>query len=278
MRFSLQRNDRLDVLHLEIVARGVVFRCKLLHHRTLTERHVVLICRKNLVGILLRGLLDHLEERTLLLLAVDDEGAAENLVAAMLGVDLCKAEHFRVSQLSAQLTFHLVQVLNLFGRESKTLLFVIFLQILDVQDRCRLDVHREDVLIQALVHALQHGVVLSILAIYREIFLNALHTLDSHVLCDFHSVGAPRRNHLTAWTYKKTFQIVFAFGLSFAIQPAKFLCLISRQFVVCLRGNHTLCWSSEKVNHKVMCLKIWVQRYDFFPEPSPQNGTNLHYL
>lgn len=27
-----------------------------------------------------------------------------------------------------------------------------------------------------------------------------------------------------------------------------------------------------------MCLKIWVQSYDFFPKPSPQKFINLHYL
>ena len=175
----------------------------------------------------------------------------------MLRVDLRETEHLRVRQFSAQLTLHLVQIFDFFGRESKTLLLIILLQVLNMQNGSRLDVHREDVLIQALVHTLQHRVMLSILAVYGEIFLDALYTLNCHVLRDFHSVGTPRRNHLTSWTHKKSLQIVLAFWLSFTIQPAKLIGLISRKLVVHLRGNHTLGWCSEKVNHKVTDLKIF---------------------
>ena len=43
VRLGLQRDDALYILHLEPVARALVFRCKLLHHGTLGEGHVVLI-------------------------------------------------------------------------------------------------------------------------------------------------------------------------------------------------------------------------------------------
>ena len=185
----------------------------------------------------------------------------------MLRVDLRKTKHLRVSQLSAQLTLHLVQVLDFLRRKSKTLLLVILLQVLDMENRSRFYVHREDVLIQTLVHTLQHGVVLSILTIDREVFLDALHTLDGHVLRDFHSVRTPRSDHFTTWTYKESLQIVLAFWASFAIQPAKLIGFISGELMVYLRGNHTLRWCSEKVNHKFVCLKIYRKGTTFFPNP-----------
>ena len=168
----------------------------------------------------MRGLLNHLEKRTLLLLAIDDERATKNLVTTMLRVDLRKTKHLRVRQFSAQLTLHLVQIFDFLGRQSQTLLLVILLQVLNMQNGRRLDVHREDVLIQALIHTLQHRVVLSILAVNGKILLDALHTLNRHVLRDFYSVRTPRRNHLTSWTYKKSLQIVLAFWLSLTVQPA----------------------------------------------------------
>ena len=94
MGLGLQGDDRFYIFHLEIVARGMVLRSKLLHHRALGERHVVFISRQNLMWILLSGLLNHLEERRFFLLSVDDEGATKNLVAAMLRVDLGETEHF----------------------------------------------------------------------------------------------------------------------------------------------------------------------------------------
>ena len=71
----------------------MVGRSKLLDDRPLREGHVVLVGRENLVGVLVGGLLDHIEKRRLHLLAVDDKLSAEDLVAAVLRVDLCKTEN-----------------------------------------------------------------------------------------------------------------------------------------------------------------------------------------
>ena len=84
MGLSLQRDDTLDILHLEEIAGSLVGWSKLLDNRTLRESHVVLVGRENLVRVLLSGLLDHAEKRRLHLLAVDDKLAAEDLVAAVL--------------------------------------------------------------------------------------------------------------------------------------------------------------------------------------------------
>ena len=84
MGLSLQRDDTLDILHLEEIAGSLIGWSKLLDNRTLRESHVVLVSRENLVRILVGGLLDHVEERRLHLLTVDDKLAAEDLVAAVL--------------------------------------------------------------------------------------------------------------------------------------------------------------------------------------------------
>ena len=98
MGFSLQGDDTLDVLHLEEIAGSLVSRSKLLDDRTLRESHIVLVGRENLVRVLIGGLLDHAEKRRLHLLAVDDKLSAENLVTAVLRVDLCKTEDFTVGE------------------------------------------------------------------------------------------------------------------------------------------------------------------------------------
>ena len=59
---SFQRDDTLDILDAEIIARRLVGRSKLLYNRTLGKSYIVLVGRKNLVGVFLRGLLDHGKE------------------------------------------------------------------------------------------------------------------------------------------------------------------------------------------------------------------------
>ena len=99
MSLGLQADDTLDILDAEPVAGGVVGGRKLLDDRTLCEGYVVLIGRDNMVRVLLRRALDHLEEAAGHFLPVDDKGATEDLVAAVLAVDLCEPEDLAVCQL-----------------------------------------------------------------------------------------------------------------------------------------------------------------------------------
>ena len=94
-----------------------------------------------------------------------------------------------------------------------------------MEDWSWLDVDSEDVLVKSLVHALEHGIMLCVFTLNGEILLNTLDTFDSHVLSDFHGIGAPWGNHLSAWTYKESFQVFFALLLCFSVEPAKFICL-----------------------------------------------------
>ena len=228
---------------------------ELLYNGAFGKGHIVLVGRDDMMGVLLGGLLDHLEEAAFLLFAVDDEGAAENLVAAVFAVDLCKAEHFAVGELAAQLLFHVVEVGNLFGAECQPFLLVIGFQVLDVLDGGRLDGRGEDVLVQTVVKPLQHGVVRCIRTIGREIFLDAFHTLDGHVLGDFHRIGAPWGNHFPAWAYKIAIDVVGRFCCGIAIKPTQFFCLFAAERMVARCGDNALLGSLKKGNsHILLCV------------------------
>ena len=104
----------------------------------------------------------------------------------------------------------------------------------------------EELLIQPLVHALQHGVVVGVLVGYGEVLFDAGNTAEAHVLGDFYGVGAPRGDHLTARTYKVAAQLFVTFGCSVAEQPAEFLAIGLRESVVAFYGDDALLWGSEK--------------------------------
>ena len=226
----------------------MVLRRELFHDGALRESHIVLISRNNLVRMLLRGLLDELEQGRFHLLAVDDERAAENLVAAMLGIDLREAEHFRIGQFAAQLPFHLVQILDFFGRKSQPLLLVVLFQIIYIYNRCGFDVHREDALVKPFVHALQHRVVVGCFVRHREIFLNTGNTRQPHVLRDFHGVRAPRRDHLAARPHEKALQFGLCFRRGTAVQPTQLFDFSPVEPVVGFGGDDTPAGSLKKQN------------------------------
>ena len=75
----------------------MICRSKLFHNRTFSEGYIIFISGDDFVRIFLCGLFDHLEQGRFLFYTVDDERSAENFVAAVFGVDLCKTENFRVS-------------------------------------------------------------------------------------------------------------------------------------------------------------------------------------
>ena len=208
MSLGLQRNHALDILHLEEIACSLVGRSKLLDDRTLREGHVVLVGRENLVGVLVGGLLDHIEKRRLHLLAVDDKLSAEDLVAAVLRVDLCKAKDFAVGKRTSVLFLQLVEISHLVLAESQAFLFVVLLEVVYVLDGFRLMVDGEHILVYSVVHALQHRVVLSVLAFYGEVLLNTRNAVKTHVLSYLNGIRTPGSNHFTAWTHKEALQLL----------------------------------------------------------------------
>ena len=167
----------------------------------------------------------------------------------MLGINLCKAEDLAVGQRTAEVLLHLLQVRDFLGAERQAFLLVVGFQVLDVQDGFGLAVGGEDILIQALVHALQHRVVVGVLVLHGEIFLDARDALETHVLGNLHGIGAPRGNHLAARAHEVSRQVVFSLGGSLPKKPAKFADVRSIGRVVALGGNHALRGGSEKENH-----------------------------
>ena len=154
--------------------------------------------------ILLRRFLYHVEQARLHLLAVDDELATKYFVAAVLRVYLCETEDFAVCERSAQLLLHVVQIVNLGWRECQTFLFVIFFKVLHMLDRLRLALHGEHFLVQPLIHALKHGVVLGVLVGNGEVLLDALDAFEIHVLCNLYRIGAPWCYHLATRTNEES--------------------------------------------------------------------------
>ena len=247
MGFGFQGDNTLDVFYLEEVGFGVVCRCKLLDNRTFGKGYVVFVGRYNLVRILLGGFLNHLEEGRFLFHSVDDKCTAEDFVAAVLGIDLCKAEYFGVGQRTSQVLFYFLEVIHFRLWRVPGLLS----HCMPPDPRCgvigsgwRLVVNT--VLVEAFIHALQHRVAVCVFVFYGEIFFDTGDTAQTHILGDFHSIGTPRGNHFAARTYEMSFQVVFTFGGGFSKKPAEFVAVCLSKFVVTFYGNHALGWCSEK--------------------------------
>ena len=94
--------------------------------------------------MLLGGLLDECEEAGGALLTVDDKRAAEDLVTAVLRVDLCEAEDLGVSQRPSVLLFYLMEIFDFLRTQRQALLLVVLLDVVDVLDGLRLMVDGED--------------------------------------------------------------------------------------------------------------------------------------
>ena len=118
-----------------------------------------------------------------------------------------------------------------------------------MDDRFRLTVSGEYILVQTFVHALQHWVMVSVFVFYREILFNTGNAIQSHVLGDFYGIRTPRSNHFAAWTNEMSFQIVFTFGGGFSKKPAEFVDVCLGKYVVAFYGYHALGWGLEKKNH-----------------------------
>ena len=226
----------------------------MLDDRALREGHIVLVRAQYLVGILFCRLLNHVEKRRFHLLSVDDEHAAEYLVAAVLRVNLGEAEYLGVGQRPSQLLLYLVKVLYFLGRQGQTFLLVVLLKVVNVLNRLGLVVDGEHRLIQSFVHALQHGVVVGVLRVYGEILLYARNTLQIHVLGYLHGVRAPRRYHLAARAYEVTVDTVDIHQCGVSVQPAQFLDFFLRKLMVNFGRYHAFRRGLEKKNHTLSCF------------------------
>ena len=138
---GFKRDHCLQILDFEIVGTVGVDGIELVDGWTFEESHIVLIGGNKSVGVLLRGLLNKFEQRQRFLLAVDNEGAIENLVAAVLRIHLRETEHFTIGEGTAQFLGKTFKICFLVGAERQTLAEVIFVDIFDSYNRVGLAVH-----------------------------------------------------------------------------------------------------------------------------------------
>ncbi len=254
---GLEREDGLYLLCLELRRGVAALGGELRRHGALDERHVVLVGRDQVAGVRLGGLADELEERELLLLAVDDERAVENLVAAVLGVDLREAEHLRVRQRPAQAGAQALQVGNLGVGEGQALPLVVCLEVRDVDNGVGGLVDGEDVLPQAAVEVLEHGVVLRVGAAHGEELLNAGDAADAHVLGNLDGVGAPRGDGLPPSPDEEAGQRLRRHVFRPAKKPCQFADVDVCQRLGRLDGQYVV--SSEKNYHRI-CVRTTPHR------------------
>ena len=131
-------------------------------------------------------------------MAVDDEGAVEDLVAAMFRVDLGEAINLTIGQLPPDLLGNAVEVGNLLVAQCQTFLLVVGGNVVDMLHWLRLAVHGKDLLVQVMVHGLKHRIEWGVFRGYLMEFLDAPDAFDAHVLGNLHGIGTPWRNHLTS--------------------------------------------------------------------------------
>ena len=93
--------------------------------------------------------------------------------------------------------------------KSKTLFLVVLFEVIDVLDRFWLVVHGEHILSDTVVHTLEHRVMLSVLAIHREVLLNTRNAVKTHVLSYLNGIILSR-NHKHLIINKFLFLFIFA--------------------------------------------------------------------
>ncbi len=264
MRLRLQRNHRVDVPRLEEIRLVVRPRRELLHPRSLDERAVILVRRHDPVRMLRRRPFNQFEQRGLLLLPVDDESPVENLMPAMLRIDLREPEHLRIRQLPPQLLLQPLQVSHLLRIQRQPLLLVVAPDILDVHHRLRLLVDGEYTLVQPLVQRLQHRVVRRPLILHLRELLHTHHALDAHILRNLHRIRAPRRNHLPPRSHKTTCHPSSFHPLRPAEQPFQLARIQRTLGLAILHGIHRLTFLIENychIFHKITFTESFPQRY-----------------
>ena len=114
-------------------------------------------------------------------------------MTAVLRVNLCKTENLRIGKRTTILFLQAVKIFNLLWAKSQTFLLIILLQIIHILNGLGLDVNSKNVLVQAIIHTLQHLVVLGILRVDSKVLLYTRNAAEAHILCNLNGIFA-------AWT------------------------------------------------------------------------------
>ena len=261
VRFGLDGDDTLDVANHEIVGSVVTRGRKLLHHGAFGERHVVFVGREDAVRIFFRGAFDHGKEGGGHFLAVDDKRTAENLVAAVLGVELRETKDLTVGEGATELALHTVEIFDLCGRKCESFLLIVGVEIVDRANGFGRVVDSEKRVVQSVVNSLQHGVVL-LLGRGGEVFFNARNAVEIHVLRDLNGICAPRSYHFAAGSDEEPFHTIAFDRGSLSVEPAKFFHFFGVEAMIYRCGDDASYGGAEKENHFELVYYVWEIKYD----------------
>ena len=139
-----------------------------------------------------------------------------------------------------------MEILYLFRTQGQSFFLIILLDVVHSLDGLRLMVDGEHLLVETVVHALQHAVVTGVLTVYGEEFLYTRNAGETHVLRDLNGIGAPWGYHLSAWADKEACKGGGVHKCGVAIKPAEGLFLLLAGLVVHLSGNDVLLRSLEE--------------------------------
>ena len=134
MGLGLDRNYALEILNRKVIRHIVTLGSKLLNNGTLQECAVILVCRGYAIGVGFGRMLDQVEQRRRFLLAIDHERTAEDLMTAVLRVNLRETEYLAIGQRATHLLAHLFEVCDLLLAQCQTLSAVVALDVVDIYD------------------------------------------------------------------------------------------------------------------------------------------------
>ena len=170
-------------------------------------------------------------------------------MAAVLGINLGKAENLGIGERASVLLLYLVQIADFLGRQCQAFLLVVGFQVVDIANGIGLYVDREHILVEPVVHALQHRVVVGIGRRHGEELFNTRNAAEAHILCNLNGIRAPWRNHFPTRTHEESLQLLCIEQRGFAIKPTKSTGFFLTGGVINCRGNHGLLGSLEKKYH-----------------------------
>ena len=149
----------------------------------------------------------------------------------------------------------LLEILNLFGIESQTLLDVVFLNIINMHNFFRSLGNLECVAVELVIYALKHLVERGVVFFGNCKLLDAENARNTHILGYFNSIRTPRSNHFSTWTNKSAVEHFFLKRLGTIEQPCEFLDFGVGKNVVGIDRINCVSSFFEECDHNIIILE-----------------------